>query len=38
MNHIIIEQTKEYAKRISYDPVSNKFSETEHDCLFHTKA
>ena len=34
MDYIIIEQTKEYKKRIAYDPATNTFSELEHDCLF----
>lgn len=34
MNYIIVEQTKDYRKRISYDHKSNTFSETEHDCIF----
>jgi inorganic pyrophosphatase len=34
MDYIIIEQTKEYTKRISYDPITNTFSELEHDCIF----
>jgi inorganic pyrophosphatase len=34
MDYIIIEQTKDYKKRIAYDPKTNTFSETEHACLF----
>ncbi|MCL2501189.1 MAG: inorganic diphosphatase [Defluviitaleaceae bacterium] len=34
MDYIIIEQTKEYRKRIIYDPNTNTFNETEHDCIF----
>jgi inorganic pyrophosphatase len=34
MDYIIIEQTKEYKKRIAYNPQTNTFSELEHDCLF----
>jgi len=34
MNYIVIEQTKDYKKRIAYDPKTNTFSETENDCLF----
>lgn len=34
MDYIIIEQTKDYKKRISYDPKSNTFIELEHDCMF----
>ena len=37
MDYIIIEQTKEYKKRISYDPETNTFSEMEYDCLFHQR-
>ncbi|MCL2217285.1 MAG: inorganic diphosphatase [Defluviitaleaceae bacterium] len=35
MYYIVVEQTKEYEKRISYDPKTNAFSETEYDCIFH---
>ena len=35
MEHIIIiEQTRDYKKRISYDPTTNTFIENEHDCIF----
>ena len=34
MDYIVIEQTKDYKKRIAYDPKTNTFSEMEHDCLF----
>ena len=34
MDNIIVEQTKEYKKRIAYDPKTNTFSEMENDCLF----
>ena len=34
MDYIIIEQTKEYTKRIAYDPLTNTFSEMENDCIF----
>ena len=34
MDYIIIEQTKDFKKRISYDPITNTFSEMEHDCIF----
>lgn len=34
MEYIIIEQTRKYKKRISYEPKSNIFSETENDCIF----
>ncbi|MCL2814836.1 MAG: hypothetical protein FWD23_09575 [Oscillospiraceae bacterium] len=34
MDYIIVEQTKEYKKRITYDPIKNSFSEMEHDCIF----
>ena len=34
MDYIIIEQTRDYTKRIAYDPKTNTFNELEHDCLF----
>lgn len=34
MDYMVVEQTKEYKKRIAYDPKTNTFSETEHDCIF----
>ena len=34
MDCIIIEQTREYKKRMAYDPKTNTFSEMENDCLF----
>ena len=34
MDYIIVEQTKDYKKRIAYDPNTNSFSETEYDCIF----
>jgi len=34
---IVIEQTKDYTKRIAYDPVTNTFHETGNDCLFHQR-
>jgi hypothetical protein len=34
MDYIVIEQTKDYAKRIAYDPNTNTFSETGQDCIF----
>lgn len=33
MDYIIIEQTRDYIKRIAYDPVTSMFSELEYDCL-----
>ena len=36
MDYVIIEQTKEYAKRMKYDPETKTFFETEYDSLaFH---
>jgi inorganic pyrophosphatase len=34
MDYMIVEQTRDYVKRIAYDHKTNTFSETEHDCLF----
>ena len=34
MDYIIVEQTRDYTRRISYDPKTNTFNELEHDCLF----
>lgn len=34
MDYIVVEQTKEYKKRIAYEPRTNTFFETEHDCLY----
>ena len=35
--HIIIEQTKNYPKRMQYDPTTDAFSETEWNNLLHTR-
>jgi len=37
MYHIIIEQTKEYKKRMKYDSVKNSFYETEFESLAHVR-
>ena len=34
MDYIIVEQTRDYTRRIAYDPKTNTFNELEHDCLF----
>lgn len=34
MDYAIIEQTKDYEKRIVYDPATNAFFESEYDCIF----
>ncbi len=37
METIIIEQTRDYKKRISYDPGTDTFPESAYDCLFHER-
>lgn len=37
MYTMIIEQTKEYSKRIKYNPESGLFFETEYESLFHVR-
>jgi inorganic pyrophosphatase len=34
VDYIVIEQTKDYRKRMAYDPETNVFYETEYDCIF----
>ncbi|MCL2603112.1 MAG: inorganic diphosphatase [Defluviitaleaceae bacterium] len=34
MDYIVVEQTKDYKKRMIYDPNTNTFNEAEHDCMF----
>jgi hypothetical protein len=37
MYHIVIEQTKNYKKRMKYDPIKNTFYETEYESLAHVR-